>query len=341
MQKTGDPLTDNWIDDEFNTLDLSTGPKPIIPVESSENEPPAPAEVTLQPEIVENTYPKVVELGDGASVTIEKTPKGLKAVLDQGNGSGSETFYGNDESDLLTKVLAAKLNATKKIRQLTRQVKITRETAQAAPTQTQATPAVRKLDANDIFEIKTQLDANPDLALELWFQKKTGLSVQALVELAQTGSIEGKQANEKLRIEAEATRFRQLCPNYFPTDENLAALCDHLEARGQEFNAKNLVNAFEDLSEAGLLEMAPVAKPENTPTAQAPAAVTTQTNTSRIAQPVRSGKRASLGLSTRDTTPVPTVEDRGPSEAELNNLSDEQIRNLMAGVRQLRASSRR
>lgn len=319
---------------------------PAVPVPPK---PPAPVAPVVQP-VVEQ--PEVIDYEDGSSVVIEKTPRGWVATLDSNTGAGREVFKGQTKDELLRNVLAGKLNASKKINKLNRQLKLGELDTPAEPVK----PAVRtsELTADEVFEIKTQLTQNPDLALATWFQKKTGMSVEKLMNLAK----QGEEANEKLRVEAEARQFRSEYPEYYPTDENLETLCKYLEKEKLDWNSKNLGIAFEELTEDGLLEVAPkpvsrrvvqppVAQP--TPTEATPSVETAPTPVAATPAPPANdprivGTRRQLrgsGIRQSDVTSSQPVPDTPPTDEELDNLSNEEINQLFAGVRRLRAQSAR
>lgn len=335
-------------------------PAPAAPVETTA--PPAPA---AEPEA------NVVELEDGSTVEIEKTTRGWKATLTSAEGGQPEVFYGRTQQELLGNVAAGKLKATQKIRALNREIKLGgRETAAPAAPPAPATPAQSTLTADQLFEIKTQLQSNPDLALEKWFQLRTGLSVQQLVQMAQ----EGKAAKDDLDVEGVSRAFLNQHPEYLVSEKNYKALIAWLAknklgrvltktngdeimtllCRGGQYTVENLSEAYEDLLESGLLETGPAAEEETpeTPAEEPPSAPAPVPAARRAPAPaapaderiVRTVRRprAGLGVHARETTASPAPENpQPPSVDDLDNLSDEQIAELMAGVRRTKAQSGR
>ena len=280
-----------------------------------------------------------------------------KATLDPGNGANAEVFWGKNKNGLMTNVLKAKLNATKKIRDLNKQLKLGNQAVKAAPVKPSPVPQTRELTADELFEIQTELQANPDKALETWFQKKTGLSVTQLVDIAKRGAV----ADAELRIESISREFLSRNPDYYPDDRNVetivrwlgkykignpAATMYDLDAAGQ-WTIENLEEAFADLSDDGLLVKAPkppkaprqaeITPPVPVPSEQVPAPRLDE----RIVR-TETRPRAALGIRTSDLTPVaPPEAPTAPSDDDLDNMSDAQIAQLLGGVKRMRIQTRR
>lgn len=322
---------------------------------------PAP-EPSPEPDKEPPVEPKeeVFEQEDGSSVTITPTETGLKATLDPGTGGGIEVFYGKDESELLRQVLPAKLNATKKIREQTRQLKL------SVPKEVHPEVVTAKghaLSADEVFEIKNALASDPDKALDLWFQKKTGLSVDQLVKMAQDSRQAASDAVEIINIDTEARAFRELRPLYAATNDNQVLIFGWLAKNklGKEltednrdeiieqliakrfYNRNTLAEAYDDLASDGLLELnqAP-SEPERVelePPKKEPVKLVAPAPAQGIPEK-RVGKRAAgaFGISARETVGVPTKpSDSAPSDEELDNMSTEDIDKLMSGVVRFRA----
>jgi hypothetical protein len=115
-----------------------------------------------------------------------------------------------------------------------------------------------------------------------------------------------------------------------------------LNAAGH-WNVANLEEAFEDLSSDELLNKAPAPRQPKTPppvtVSQEPAPAPRPDE--RIVQVV-TRPRAATGLRPSDVTPVaPPPAPTAPSVEDLENLTDAQVKELMAGVRRQRILSRR
>lgn len=320
---------------------------------------PAPVIVAapvVAPVVVDE--PEVIEYEDGSSVSIEKTAKGWTATLNSNDGSGIERFHGHNKNDMWKNLAAGKLNANKKIRSLTRQIKLgtSPENGQPAPAAPAPVPA-RQLSADEVFEIKTQLTNNPDLAMEKWFQKRAGMTLEQLISLAQKGG----EADENLRQEREARAFAADYPEYYPTDNNFNDLVNYLRKHKnlnndvKQFNATNLGIAFEALSTDGLLETEqeevvqvpqPAVVVPATPVVATPAPAPEPTPAAPpVPPPVfdprivgrRTGPRAGFGIPASTATADTTVSDQPLPDEELDDLSNEAISELFNGVRKLRA----
>jgi hypothetical protein len=373
-------VVDPFLDDKFAPLDLRTSPEHYAALSQiAEDEPefaptpdevlaadglpPAPPAPVAAPTPAAPPQPEVTHLEDGASVSVQKGSKGWEATLTLANGAGSERFYGRTKDEMWLNVSIGKLNATKKIRELTKRNKLA---VPNTPAPTQPAPTARQLTADDIFQIKTELAADPDKALSAWFQKKFGLSADELVRLAKRGAI----ADRKLELESVARAFvteheddyyssgenyttmvaylakHKLSPPVQITTQNFEAVLDSLAENGQ-WTLQNLNEAFEELSADGLLETEPE-EPDQTPEVQvAPPAPPTpppappQPNDPRIASQRRQ-PRANLGIRQREVTTVPTTPDpRLPSDEDLDNLTDAEMDQLFAGIRKHKAASRR
>jgi hypothetical protein len=358
---------DGFQDDQFAPLDLTPSSsftddlveianEDLPPVPDPPPAPPAPTPAPATP-----PAPELIEYEDGSALTIEKWKKGWRAVLDSGSGN-PEIFYGNTKDEMWTNVAAAKMHATKHIRDLDRKIKLTaRQEPQPPASPAQPVPRPRALTADEIIEVKTQLASDPSLALDNYFQKRTGLSLDQLVSLAG----EGRQARQELDAEATVRAFRAQHPEYMMLDENYKAMVGWLAKyklnrtrtdqnndeildslyRSGAWNPQSLNEAFEDLAQEGLLELdlgspeqdeqdPPV--PEPVPQVQPPA----PTPNPRIAN-VRVGQRAGLGIRQRETVNVPRSTPRPPSDEEFDNMTDAEIAAQFAAVRRYASQTRR
>lgn len=396
-----EPVTDPFVDDQFSRHDLSNSPKSLtdalgtIAEEHPEFAPtaeeviaadgapepviepaPAPVVAPVAP-VVTPAQPETYSYPDGSTVTLIKGSKGWCATLESG-GKAPEKFYGRTKDELLTNVLAAKLHATQHIRELNRKLKLTAKPKAEAPAQTPP-PRTTPLTADEIYEIKSQLDTNPDLALDGWFQRKFGLKAEELLNIVE----EGRHAKEELQSEAVSKAFLAAHPDYYPdpeyqnyltivallskeklgktmdasSDDDIADIMRAL-IRGGHWTVENLGEAFEELAEAGLLLAAPeeeleeeippvvepvvpvvVAPPAAPPPAIPAPAPPTTALPPRIASR-RVGQRAGLGIRASDVSTTVPVTERPPSADELDNLTDSEISELFSGVRRAAATRR-
>jgi hypothetical protein len=319
-------------------------------------EQPVPVAVVPEPEVA---GPKATNYPDGSSVTIEKTSRGWKAELDLGfPGATKEVFYGSTKDEMWQNLAVAKLNATKKIREQNRQIKLGVPPKQ--PVAIAAPVAPQPLTADQIVALKQKLEQNPDAGFAEWIQLRTGRSIETLVQQADAGF----QAREENILSETATAFVVSHPDYHKSDENFRTMIAYvaknklgeiLTAKNQdtiltalvrsgEWTANNLDEAYEDLRESGLLEVKPVAPTPvepvapvqvvaATPSAPAPAAPVPASPA--VPPRVTRQPRAGFGIRPSETTSVPVPSSTEPPSAkQLDDLDDAAIAQLMAGVRQ-------
>lgn len=375
------PAKDPWIDNEFGGVDFNRHREDLLEdLADIANEDPA-AYPGLNPEVVETTpesalepvveapialvaeldEPQVIENADGSSIRIEKSSKGWKGVLDSGTGAPVEVFYGKTKTEMFTNIAIGKMNATKKIRSMTREMKLGTGKEPLPRTTPISAPAVRVLTADDVFEIKTQLQSNPDLALDTWFQKKTGMSVDHLVQLAK----QGQSAKTDLDLETVARAFVSRNPAYFNHDSNYESLAAYLAknkigitltkenqdevfkklVQEGEWTVENLEEAYTELQESGLLVQRP-RQPEQPETPPATLPVQQQAPPAPQPAPERivrqeTRPRAGLGIRSSETTPTRLPEPTPPSAEDLDSLSDEEIAKLLNATRLQQMSGRR
>jgi len=377
-KKKFDPDFDPWLDDKFAQIDLRKEPgdfahqltdiansgDPDVPVLVDETI--APPEPVVQEDTISTNEPETYTYEDGSSIVIEEIPTGLKATLSIGGGSGNEVFYGKDQNELLRQVLAAKLNASKKIRQQNKQLKLTAPPKVEGPVKMAVEPEPHELSVDEKFEIKTKLADDPDLAIQEWFQKKTGMSVEELTALAQ----EGRAASDAVVMDTEARAFKEEHPTYAATGANYRILIGYLAkdklnielspgnedevlntlVRNDFFTRTTLAEAFDALTQDGLLELLPEEpepeeeEPAATPAPAPPKPAKTAAAPAGIPrQPRPKAAKVSLGISPSSVSGIPpdATPGKAPSVEELDSLDTDDINKLMAGVRQLRARTRR
>lgn len=308
--------------------------------------------------------PKVTNYPDGSSVTVEKTSRGWKAELDLGfPGATKEVFYGSTKDEMWQNLAVAKLNATKKIREQNRQIKLGVPPKQPVAQTPIAAPVARPpLTADQIVSLKQKFDQNPDAALAEWHELRTGRSIETLVQQADAGA----QARDEGILTEVATAFVEAHPDYHRTQENYRTILAYVAknklsqiltttnhdaivtalVRSGEWTANNLDEAYEDLRESGLLEVKPVAPTPvepvapvqvvaATPSAPAPAPAAPVPASSAVPPRVTRQPRAGFGIRPSETTSVPVPSStESPSAKQLDDLDDDAIAQLMAGVRQ-------
>lgn len=345
-------------DDGFSQPYAASEPMDLEALAAEQQADIPPAQPAPTPRAAQPAQPEVIEYQDGSSITIEHTNKGWQAVLDTGTGAGAEVFYGRTKDEMWQNIASGKLAATKKIRELNRKAKLGNAPAQPVerPAVT-AAPVAHQLTADELFDIKTKLAADPNLALETWFQKRTGLTVDQLMQVA----TQGAAARQELDVEAVAKEFVASQPEYYSLDDNYASMVAYLSKtrlgqplsdpptaqqlenalRGLYFSGNwtvaNLNDAFEELSEAGLLEMAPEEE-----VAATPAPEPNPAPNSRIAN-VASGKRPAYGIRQENSSVRHSEEPASTAvTAEaLDGASDKDIAEMFAAVRRQRLAGQR
>lgn len=329
-------------------LETADGPKPIV--EWGQPGTPDPIQTDDQTEVVEAPpEPIVFEYEDGSSITIEQpeiTGRGWRATADSGTGKPPEVFYGKTKDELLQNVLVGKMNATRKINELKRKALLDAPVNEPAP-QEPVPAQPNRLSANDVFDIKAKLEENPDLAMESWFQKRTGKSLEelmAILESSQAKADNAQAASEDTAIAQILIDWRDTS-DYVNDDRNRDAIIAWLlkfKARvsparfsiesglsylyqGGHLTNENLDAAWEDLKEEGQAFL-------NTP-APVPAAVA-------------SGNRRPRNAGFNIRSNGGTVQTRTPqvpekiSQADLDKMSDDEIKALYHGILEMRRDTR-
>jgi len=343
-----DPTQDPFYNPEDTHLDLSSGPKHLADLTSIANEelpPPEPeAVVPPTPDPAFEPEPEIYTFEDGSTAAIEKTAKGWKATLDSKTGAPPEVFYGRTKDEMYQNVMAGKIQATKKIRQQNKQIKLGN---QAQPEVQEApVPRSKVLSADDVAQMKLQLGDNPDLAFETWFQKKSGFSFEELMAMAR----DGRRARQDSEANDTSLAFMADNPEYPASGNNYAAILGWISKYKLQppkvlklenanevkyaiydqnlWTVGNIAEAYEDLKADGLIEFpAPpeeVAEEEVAPPPPPRPEVRVRPR----------GAPAGLGIQPRQTgtTRVPPPE---PAAQRLEDLSDAQIEELFNGIRRL------
>jgi hypothetical protein len=321
--------------------------------------PPAPSEI-----VEEEDQPEVFDV-DGGTVTLVHDDKGWHGTLSLEDGGGDEVFHGKTQKELMTKVLAGKVKASAHIRKLNKKLKLGTPVEEPAPVQEQLIQS-KQLNANDIFEIKTALEADPDKAFDLRFQKKYGMSEDQFVTLVRKLQVDvrkGEEAYEELTIEGVSKEFLESNKaEYYPYAENGEAvmtwLCRNKLKRNVTKNdnfgtisgellrknlytVENLTEAFEDLRDSGLLTPPPQPElPEEIIEEPAPRQITPPAPPNPRIVASRRQPRGGLGLRQNANAPVPE-EPRAPSADELENMSQKDIGELLNQTYRYARSTRR
>lgn len=323
----------------ITNLNDQADPEPVVEVDEPEQIGPPP--------VVEEDDAQVYDYPDGSRVEIKKTKKGWRASLDPGNGANPEVFYGSTKDEMFANLAVGKINATRKIRELSRQPLLS-EDEQPRPKvqEAQPAPAPHQWTTDEIFDLKAKLEESPALAHATWFQKETGMTLQELVTLTKSASQRSSDAQETSN-DVAATQILQnwveITDDYTPHPDNRDAIFAWLlkyKARQNPKNydvpgavaylyehdlltTENLDLAWEDIKSDGRAVLARAADPEPEP---APAPV------------VKTRTRPAAGLGIRSSearsTPRPTaVSDEQP---DFSNMSLEESEKLMNDLRRLK-----
>lgn len=215
--------------------------------------------------------------------------------IDSGEGAGVQVFEADNLEDLVEKLAKAQEHASKKIRELSSQVKA-------------KTAADQQSDEDIEYVISEKLKKNP---------KQTIKEVVAETIAEQQAA---QQRSQKVQEDFVTTH-----PDYKKVPENGTKVANWIQLHGYtEFTSENLEKAYQDLKKSGLLVLE-VAGADDATDAN-------DDDTQRIAEDVskttqqRSQKKGSTITTSRRTTP-PKV-NAGPSEDEAYSLPLEKLRDL-------------
>lgn len=316
----------------------------------------------------EEEQPERIEIDDDGSYAVleYKSGKGWFAHVFHSTG-GKEVFKGSTKNELIRSLIVGKANATKKIRQLNKQVKLgvqqNDEEAVEQPTRPKVT--VRDLTPDEIFDLKNKMESNPGDAIETYVQKKYGYTLEQIIESGQLG----KSASQELDSEAVANEFMRRFPDYNRTRDSYLTILAYLSKnklnktltnKNEEsiitevinrgfWTVKNLSEAFEDLKDQDLIETATLEETDdeeiNTPPVRTQATQPVSepsTNDSRIVRQTRR-PRAGLGIkpSSIPNTPVSSGTTGSPSVEDLEQLPDNEVNELWNNVRKLKLKQNR
>lgn len=253
-----------------------------------------------------------------------KFRKEIQPTNDKGEPIGSPHVYEADSmEELLEKVAAGVANGTKKIHELTRQVRL--GTPAKLETPEGLDPAVeipgfrpRQLTADESFEL-TQQWKDPSTvgtAFDRTFEARFGKKPDELArEVEQT-----RKDAAQLKAYYEANSFRTYHPEYHDTKDNNGAMIGWLEARKLEVTVKNLEAAYAALSTDGLLVTKTEAKVE--PETETPARTEPEVET-RSRSAIPSALRRSDGSASQP------IRSKKPTAAEIAMMTAAQYKDAL------------
>lgn len=352
---------------EFQVAPEQLPPDPAVPIQANPAEPeqanPAPAPAPEPEKNIEVRPGK-----HGGQITLEKTTRGWRAVLDSGESSiPAENFYAANKDELIFNVLDAKLEASKAIRRLKKEKLLGGEdggrVVNPVPPQITQTPVTHApvLTADDIMEIKNKLSDNPVEAFEAWMSKRFGYDSEQMaaalkaaeeaksILAAQSAKADIEDVNRDFIREnsdwaqdysSEPENVRKLIARMAKAHLNKRisvnspqAVIDNiiydLYTRGY-WTTENLETAKEELIDGGLLEKTTTVSPvpQPQPQPEAPKSGPSVTEAPRIA--TQSGQPVGLGLPARSSTPAATPDSKPLSDVDLEKMDMKDLRAIAA-----------
>ena len=249
--------------------------------------------------------------------------------IDLGDGAGKEVFEAPTIEELLDKIVTAKANATKKIREqearlkeLTEQKKVNEQT-----------------DKDDEFVLSQDMLSRPTDAVKKAFKKATGIDITEVKSLADRvkALTDAQSAQTELDAQnAAATAFVAEHPEYVANQANGARLSRainlliaEVKHSGQQVDYPSLLlKAYTDLNESGLLEL-------RSPDAEATAEVKAPTGAEKtrigrvpedVAPTQRTVRRSSSLTSRANAGAAP--KNTEPSEDDLYTMPLDKLKEL-------------
>lgn len=207
-------------------------------------------EVPLE-EVIE-TVPPVEELVETSPYV--KTDDGWTAVVDLGDGSGVQRFAGKTEHEVSRKLLQAQINASRKIRQQERLLKLGEGQPLIPDTET-VLP--------DFKPRELTVDEQMDIARQIQDPNQAILGVTRLLEAQFGASLStvrdairlAPEIQAALKARTAAEQFAAAHPEYVQSLKNAKVVIAWLEKRGYGPTLKNFELAYADLQDSGLLEL--------------------------------------------------------------------------------------
>lgn len=174
----------------------------------------------------------------------------FKAHLDMEDGSGIQVFEGATEKEVIDKLLVAQANATQKIREQNRAL---RGSVQPDPAQPETVIQRKPLSADEQFQATEDLrePTKAPGAIKRIVEAELG----APLEVVRKKLNEGDQSEAVRQGQQTAAEWMADYPEHFPSLHNSKVIMNYLRNNNWAVTKKNLTLAFEDMSEAGLLQI--------------------------------------------------------------------------------------
>ena len=251
-----------------------------------------------------------------------KFRKEIQPTNDKGEPIGSPHVYEADTmEELLEKVAAGVANGTKKIHELSRQVKLGTpaklETPEGLKDAVEYTPPVkRQLTADEQFELTQQLKDPTTVgkAIRKVLEAELGRTPEQLAQELE----QARQDAQATREYYEAKSFLDAHPEYLPTTENGLVLRDWLVARKKAVTAQNLEIAFKACLDDGLLTVKPTEAPKTEPEPEPTRTEPEPEVRTRTANPPSALRRS-------DGTASTPIKSKKPSAAAIAMMTGDQI----------------
>lgn len=245
---------------------------------------------------------------------VEEKPTVFRREIDLGDGSGKQVFEAESLEALTDKLVEAQRNATKKIRELSREVKV-EKAAEKEPE--------RELTADEEFLLSQELLNHPSKTQKKLLEGLFGMSLDE-VKAAMEDARAMRQAK---RADEAANKFIEATPDFHACPANAQRINKYLSVHKLECTVENLATAYEELNSLGLLEQ----KPQEQTAVSADSETADQQETSRIAKatekPVVTQRRVGSGLSSRGRSTT-TVKAAEPTEDELYDMPLDKLAEL-------------
>lgn len=171
--------------------------------------------------------------------------------IDLGDGSGVQVFEGNTAEELINKLTEAQKNATIKIRDLSREMKLGMRQSLVPAPDPQPEIKPRTLTSEEKFLIAQKFQDDPDAAFSSVFSSKFGMTPEQMSQEIQLMRAERAGRQE----EAESKAFMDAVPEYYATEKNATTMLNYLQANKLAITAGNLAYAYDELQD--VLDPAP------------------------------------------------------------------------------------
>jgi hypothetical protein len=217
--------------DDFFNDDLTPRRAAAPEAAPAENDDPAPDDPAQDP---------------AAPPPAAEVPKHRREI-DLGDGSGKQVFEADTPDGLLDKLAEAQTNATRKIRELTTELR-TKPAATPEPARAAAAPKV--LTADEKYLIAEEFKTDPDAAMDRLMKAKAGMTMSEFTRTVE----QVRRVAATMSERSEAEEFLAKHPDYRPTARNGKTMSMYIKANGLEPTAENFEKAYQELGSGGLLE---------------------------------------------------------------------------------------